>query len=457
MPADQLATLLKVSTALASTLELPVVLQTAIESAVSVIGLDTGAIYLLDEEGLYLGATTPPLPPDFPEEYRLARVSDHPHIGMCLDTGDPVYLTDATTAELTPAERGISEARGLRSILYIPLLVEGKAVGSVIVGSTSGVREFNDTEMDVCRTLSYQMALAVANARLFASVREANAEISVLNDNLEAMVDQRTAELAGANADLQGQAEKLRTQAAVLEERTLRLAEASAAKTRFLQSMSHELRTPLNSIIGFSSVMLQGLTGGVSDEQRRQLEMINNSGSHLLALVSDILDLARIEAHELHLSFSPIDIDELVRDSVATVSAAAESKGLELVTRVSEPISTFISDPMRVRQILVNLLGNAVKFTDAGSVILAVRPFGDHAMEFSVKDTGRGIPEELGEEVFREFVQGDERSSTIQEGTGLGLAISRELASALGGTLTLESVPGDGSTLTLTLPLTAMA
>lgn len=179
IPAKELSTLLRVSGALAASLDLSVVLQTAIQSAVEVLELDTGAIYQLDEGLLFMGATTPPLPAELdwmrlqPEPLR-----NHPHLKEALTQMHPVYVVDAQRTEFSPAERAIRDARGLRSILYIPLLLEEKGIGAMIVGSTSRVRDFTTEEIDLCRILAYQVTLAVANARLFRSVQQSNIQMA---------------------------------------------------------------------------------------------------------------------------------------------------------------------------------------------------------------------------------------------------------------------------------------
>jgi len=179
MPAEELSTLLKVSSALAASLDLPTVLQTAIDSAVTVLRLETGAIYTLEGEQLLLGATTPPLAPELKWLFlQPEHLSNHPHIAAAFASGRPVHLPDTTTVQLSPEERNIIEARGLRSILFIPLLLEGKAIGALIIGSTSKAREYNPHEVELCRTLAFQITLAVANARLYRTVKLSNEELS---------------------------------------------------------------------------------------------------------------------------------------------------------------------------------------------------------------------------------------------------------------------------------------
>jgi hypothetical protein len=178
MPGEDLAALLDVSSKLASTLDLPFIMQTAITGACDVMGLETVAIYLLEGTTLVLRATAPPTPPGFPEEYRRAPLEDHPHIARCLAVGDPVWIADAATEPMSPAEAGICAARGLRSILYVPLVVKGGPVGAFIMASVGERRECGASDIDLCRTLAHQISLAIANATLHDSLTEANRQLA---------------------------------------------------------------------------------------------------------------------------------------------------------------------------------------------------------------------------------------------------------------------------------------
>jgi len=182
MPAPQLATLLRVSGALAASLELPTVLQTAIESAVEVLGLDMGVIYLLDGDSLYLGAATPPLPDDLPEEHRHALVRDHPRLERCLRELEPSVVVDARREDLSPRERLVVESADLRSAMFVPLVVEGRALGALIVHARGRVKEFTDADMTLCRTVSHQISLALANARLFSTLQRTTVELAEAYD-----------------------------------------------------------------------------------------------------------------------------------------------------------------------------------------------------------------------------------------------------------------------------------
>lgn len=265
-----------------------------------------------------------------------------------------------------------------------------------------------------------------------------------------------------AEAEVHRLNEELRQHAAVLEqrvaERTAELAEArdraqaaDRAKSAFLATMSHELRTPLNSVIGFTGLLLKELAGPLNDEQVKQLQMVRRSGQHLLALINDVLDMSKIEAGELTVTATPFDLADAVRRVANAVAPLADTKRLALVIDVRTGVGTITSDRRRVEQVLLNLLGNAIKFTDHGSVTLTVEPV-PGAIRLSVTDTGVGIRKENLARLFRPFQQLDSGLSRQHEGTGLGLAICQRLVERLGGTISVESRPGHGSTFSFTLP-----
>jgi signal transduction histidine kinase len=237
-----------------------------------------------------------------------------------------------------------------------------------------------------------------------------------------------------------------------LEQTNIRLQEMDRLKSVFLASMSHELRTPLNSIIGFTGIILQGMSGEVNEEQRKQLTVVKKNANHLLSLINDILDISRIEAGKVDLSLEEFGLDDVVREVVETVSPTAREKGLELLTEVPEGITLF-TDRRRVKQVLVNLGGNAVKFTDQGSVKIAASVPGDDNLEVRVIDTGIGIKKEDMDKLFEPFQQVDISLTKKHEGTGLGLYLSKRLAALLGGDISAKSEYGRGSEFTFTLPL----
>ena len=243
--------------------------------------------------------------------------------------------------------------------------------------------------------------------------------------------------------------------------------EAQAAdriKSAFLATMSHELRTPLNSIIGFTGIILQGLTGPLNPEQAKQLGMVQGSARHLLALINDVLDISKIEAGQLEIADAPFDLRASIEKVAGIARPLAEKKGLELRVTQDAAVGATSGDARRVEQALLNLLSNAIKFTERGSVTLTAERIDDFkpeqsasplpAVRMRVADTGMGIkPEDLAI-LFQPFRQIDSALSRNHEGTGLGLAICRHLAALMGGTITVESQWQQGSVFTFTLPLT---
>ncbi len=229
---------------------------------------------------------------------------------------------------------------------------------------------------------------------------------------------------------------------------------ASAAKSAFLATMSHELRTPLTAIMGYQELLSDSITGPVNDAQRAQLARIKRSAAHLLALIDEVLTLSSVEASRETIRRTPVILRELADEVVLLVAPLTVSKGLALETTVADAATTLATDPLKVRQILVNLLGNAVKFSDRGAIVLAVSLEPEMA-RFDVHDSGIGIAPEHIERVFDPFWQVRQTSNREVGGSGLGLTVCRRLARLLGGDVTVKSVLGEGSTFTLRLPLRA--
>ena len=228
--------------------------------------------------------------------------------------------------------------------------------------------------------------------------------------------------------------------------------EANRAKSDFLAMMSHELRTPLTAIIGFGDLLYEGISGPLAELPRSQVGRIRQGARHLLALIEDILAYSRIEAGKQEVTAETVDVGDLARDVAAVVEPLVIKKGLALRVGVPEARIAVVTDARKLRQILLNLLGNAVKFTERGEVALTLEHDADGGVALRVRDTGGGIAPAHLERIFEPFEQVDTSLTNRQQGTGLGLGLSRKLAHLLGGELSVESEPGVGSTFTLLLP-----
>jgi signal transduction histidine kinase len=284
-------------------------------------------------------------------------------------------------------------------------------------------------------TILHDLTEAIEKGRLFEQLKQASAE-------LERKVQEATAELADQN-------ELLRRQHIALEQ-------ASALKSQFLANMSHEFRTPLNAILGYTHMLLHGVTGAVSDQQRKSLTRIDSNSRHLLALINDILDITRIEAGRMPLNLSTFRIPELVDEVMSELEPIIKRSNLMVSARTPRSLPTLKSDRQKVKQIVLNLLSNALKFTPNGSVtITATHDMKARVVDIAVSDTGVGIPQDDQVKVFEDFRQLDSSPARGYGGTGLGLSICRRLSQMLGGTIELQSAVDKGSTFTLRLPARA--
>jgi PAS domain S-box-containing protein len=281
-------------------------------------------------------------------------------------------------------------------------------------------------------TILHDLTEAIEKGRLYEQLKHASAE-------LERKIQEATAELAQQN-------ELLRRQQIGLEQ-------ASALKSQFLANMSHEFRTPLNAILGYTHMLLNGVTGTVSETQRKGLARIDSNSRHLLALINDILDITRIEAGRMPLNITTFAVPDLIDEVMSELEPIIKRSNLTMSARAGSKLPMLRSDRQKVKQIVLNLLSNALKFTPEGSVTIAARYDGRSRMVcIAVRDTGVGIPSEDQAKVFEDFRQLDSSPARGYGGTGLGLSICRRLAEMLEGDIELESETGRGSTFVLCIP-----
>jgi signal transduction histidine kinase len=403
---EELKALSEVGQAVSSTLDLNAVLSTILSRSVGLTGSDAGAIFryrraarsfrLFDAVGWDEALVG--------EIRKLNIAEEVTALGEATARGTPVQIADLERRASNPL-RDINVAAGYRSALIVPLVGADRSFG-VIVLQRRSAGEYPEAMVRLMQTLASQSVLAIQNARLFREIAEKSEQ----------------------------------------------LAEASRHKSQFLANMSHELRTPLNAILGYTELMADGIYGELSPRAAGVLERVQNNGKHLLALINDVLDLAKIEAGQLTLTLEDYALPDVVHSVVSATEGLANTKGLSFTADIAPGLPTGHGDARRLAQVLLNLVGNAVKFTDAGEVAIRAAAENGHFV-LTVRDTGPGIAPEDHGKIFEEFQQVDSSNTRKKGGTGLGLAISKRMVEMQGGSITVESELGKGATFQVSLPI----
>jgi len=405
----ELQVLNEVGQAVSSSLDLETVLATVIARAVRLADADSGTLYQFDEvDGFFDPRANFGVSEEMIEKLRGSRIGmgDGP-VGMCAVNRAPVQMTDVDSSN---QRVGILWAHeGIRLLVAVPLLRDDHVTGALVIRRRLP-NEIAPSIVRLLQTLASQSVLAIENARLF--------------------------------KDSQAKSEQL--------------AEASKLKSQFLANMSHELRTPLNAIIGLTEMLHEDAHELKRAEELEPLERVLRAAHHLLELINDILDLSKIEAGRMDMHIETFAIAPLVAEVVATMSPAAAKNGNKITIECPQEIGEMHADQTRIRQALLNLVSNANKFTEHGSVTVAVARVmgkGSEEIMMAVSDTGIGMsPEQVGR-LFQEFVQADSSTTRKYGGTGLGLTISRRFCQMMGGDIAVESQLGGGSTFTIRLPV----
>ncbi len=407
---EQLEALVAVGQAVSSSLDLHKVLDTIVANAVHLSATDAGVIYAYDEASkTFVVQATHRMPAQLTEALTEARIQlGEGVVGLAAARREAVQIEDIDNAT-DYVFHGIINHAGFHALIGVPLVREDQIIGGLVVLRRAAGR-LEQATVELLQTFASQSALAIQNARLFQEIDEKGREIEI----------------------------------------------ASQHKSQFLANMSHELRTPLNAILGYTELILDDIYGPPSDKVREVLARVEANGRHLLGLINDVLDLSKIEAGQLELSLAPYSLDEVVHTVVTATESLAAEKKLALEVDVPEDIPNGQGDERRIAQVLLNLVGNAIKFTDVGEVGIAVS-FANGAFDVAVTDTGPGIPEAEREGIFEEFHQMDSSSTREKGGTGLGLSISRKIVELHGGRIWVDSEVGLGSTFRFTLPVHAIS
>jgi signal transduction histidine kinase len=314
--------------------------------------------------------------------------------------------------------------------------VQSGRLGVLAIGNWQAENAFDEEDRNLLVAVGEQAAIAIDNARMIKALEEQEKRLEDQNDML-----------AQKNQELENQRQQLQLN-------NLQLLEAARLKSQFLATMSHELRTPMNAVIGFSQLLLRQRQNSLAPKQADMMKRILDNGKHLLALINEILDLSKIEAGRLELKLETFNLMALVRATVDELRSLADERHLTLHVHNHLQNANVINDSVRLRQVLVNLLSNGIKFTEVGSVEVEVKEIAPNRLAIAVKDTGIGIAEEELGHIFEEFRQIDQTTTRRYPGTGLGLAITKSLVELMQGTIEVESQLGQGSTFRIELPRT---
>jgi signal transduction histidine kinase len=406
---EELKALGDVGQAVSSTLDLQTVLKTIVAHAVDLSATEGGVIYEYDEQaGEFHLTASHRMPEELNQALRAAPIHlGEGAVGQAAATRAPVQIPDTLDERMYGFTRlrPVLAHLGYRSLLAIPLLREERIVGGLVVWRRES-GSFPDEAMNLLQTFAAQSVLAIQNARLFREIEEKGRQLEVANRH----------------------------------------------KSQFLASVSHELRTPLNSIIGFTRIVLRRTGEQLPALQKENLQKVLISSEHLLGLINSLLDLAKIEAGRMEIFIENFKLDDVIQVTTATVEPMLKDGRVRLIRDITPDLAPLKTDREKLKQILLNLLSNAAKFTEHGEIRVSASPENGN-LKLAISDTGIGMKKEALDHIFEEFRQAEKSTSRNYGGTGLGLAIVKRLVNLLGGDIVVESEAGKGSKFTITMPM----
>ncbi|MEX1330616.1 MAG: ATP-binding protein, partial [Desulfobacterales bacterium] len=403
---EELKALGDVSQTVNSTLDLGTVLTRIVRHAVQLSKADAGTIYEFDEtEQVFIPRINFGVSNEFIQAMRDSkqRVGAKTVLGQSAKKRLPEQIPDLLNVPDYPIP--YMKRTDFRALLAVPLLRKDRHIGGLVVRRKQA-GEFSPSVVDLLQTFAAQSVIAIHNARLFHEIEDKGRELKIANKH----------------------------------------------KSEFLANMSHELRTPMNAILGYTELILDNIYGDVPEKIQSVLERVEKNGRHLLGLINDVLDFSKIEAGRFTLNLNDYSMQDVIDSVFTSVESLATEKNLDLKVMVSKELMTGKGDERRIAQVLLNLLGNAIKFTEDGGVIVAAT-VSNETFLISVSDTGPGLSEGDKKSIFEEFHQADGSSTREKGGTGLGLSISKKIVEMHGGRIWVDSILGKGSTFRFTLPV----
>jgi PAS domain S-box-containing protein len=540
--------LIDLNQSILNTLDLQKILQIISDGISKLLENETAAIYLLeDDENLFLGATTPSIPKNMPDQLRFAKLKNHPHIEEALKSGKPIVIQDTLKAKLSKAEQEVVEIRQLKSLLFLPIIIEKQELGVLILGTNSTTRQYSDYDVKLGHTVANQVSVGIINAKLHASLAKKNKQLIISRAHLsnalkiaklgnwEFIIDedmfilsdeffklfetnnsivgsrtlnskqfaekflhpdekhiveeeiQKSLNLSNPDTinqfehkiikkdgeyghfkvlyriikDVDGKTVKAYgitqdiTERKINEKKLLeaieKAEESDRLKTAFLANLSHEIRTPMNSIVGFTNLLKQN---GLSElEKKSYLEFIEKGSDRLLRLISDIIQISKIDASFSNIYRKSFLLNTFIEDLHKNFSSTLSKKEISITTEIalSDLESRVYTDMDRLYQVFANLLENAIKFTKSGTINFGYIIKKGKLVMF-VSDPGIGIEKRYHDKIFERFWQVEPENHTIISGTGLGLSIVKMIIELLNGDIWVESELKHGTTFFFTIP-----